>query len=233
MRQSLLVEFYNDLPLASEPEANVIQAARLRRALKCFSDRVQARYTDGTLLRLLASSDPHTRCAAVLALGLTGSIKVNATLAKCLHDEDAEVRRLAVDALWTLWFRGGDKEQGMQLRRILRRKDPQQVLEGLHQLIGKCPRFAEAYNQRAIIYFRQGEYAQAIADCEKVLKINPHHFGAASGMAQCYLKLQKPKAALRAFRRALRIHPGLDGVRETVRSLEESLGEEGRRDDRG
>ena len=59
-----------------------------------------------------------------------------------------------------------------------------------------------------------------------------YHFGALSGMAQCFLKLRKPKAALKAFRQAFRINPGLEGVEETIRALEDVLGEEGRRDDK-
>ena len=32
-----------------------------------------------------------------------------------------------------------------------------------------APQFAEAYNQRAILYFQMKDYARSIADCEKVL----------------------------------------------------------------
>ena len=76
------------------------------------------------------------------------------------------------------------------------------------------------------------EFERSIADCEKVLQLNPCHFGAQSGMAQCYMQLRKHKAALRAFRAALRINPNLDGVAETIRALENALGEEGRKDDK-
>jgi hypothetical protein len=46
--------------------------------------------------------------------------------------------------------------------------------------------------------------------------------------------MRKHKAALKAFRAALKIHPHLDGVAATVRALENALGEEGqgRRDDK-
>ena len=60
-------------------------------------------------------------------------------------------------------------------------------------------------------------------DCESTLRLNPHHFGAAAGLGQCYLKLGKPRAALRAFHTALAINPGLDQLRDTIRSLEEAL----------
>jgi cytochrome c-type biogenesis protein CcmH/NrfG len=45
-------------------------------------------------------------------------------------------------------------------------------------------------------------------------------------MGQCYVRLKKPRAALRAFRSAYRINPNLDDVKEAISSLEEVLGEE-------
>jgi hypothetical protein len=48
-------------------------------------------------------------------------------------------------------------------------------------------------------------------------------------MAQCFMKQKKLRAALRSYRRANRINPRLDGVREVIESLERTLGEEGKR----
>jgi hypothetical protein len=39
------------------------------------------------------------------------------------------------------------------------------------------------------------------------------------------MQMRKNRAALRAFRQALKIHPGLEGVEEAVRSLENRLGD--------
>ncbi len=62
--------------------------------------------------------------------------------------------------------------------------------------------------------------------------MNPHHFGAQAGLGQCYLQMRKHRAALKAFRAALRINPNMDGVAETIRALENALGEERGRDDK-
>jgi Tfp pilus assembly protein PilF len=64
-----------------------------------------------------------------------------------------------------------------------------------------------------------------------VLQLNPLHFGAQAGMARCFMRLRKPRAALKAFRRAFEINPNLDGVEEAIRDLESALGEEGSRPD--
>ena len=42
-------------------------------------------------------------------------------------------------------------------------------------------------------------------------------------MGQCFLKLKKPRAALRAFQMALEINPTLEHLTDTIRTLEEAL----------
>jgi tetratricopeptide (TPR) repeat protein len=225
---ALLVEYFNQLP-----ERRVGKNAEEGRShqgskAEAFKKRVAERYTEGTLLRLLSSHDTRTRRAAVLALALLGGPEANAALAARLHDDDAEVCQEAVSALWTLWFRGGKPEENDELQRLTRMRDRDKAMTGLDQLIQKAPHFAEAYNQRAILLFRAKLYERCIADCERTLQLNPHHFGAQAGLGQCLLQLRKHKAALKAFRLALRINPHLDGIAETVRALENALGEEGR-----
>ena len=44
-------------------------------------------------------------------------------------------------------------------------------------------------------------------------------------MGQSYLKLKKPRAALRSFEQALSIYPGLSDLEDAVRELQEALGE--------
>jgi tetratricopeptide (TPR) repeat protein len=230
---ALLVEYYNELPQRGPRDGDSrTWAAKLQAALDDFKAKVQARYTEGTLQRLLDCPDVRARRAAVLALGLVGTMHSNGAVAVMLHDDDRLIQQLAADALWSLWFRAGTEEQAKELRRLMRLDDPQKALGGLNALAKKAPRFAEVYNQRAILYFRMEEYARSIVDCERVLKLNPFHFGAQAGMAQCQMKLQKPRAALKAFRNALRINPSLEGVEETIHFLEDALGEEGKKDDK-
>ena len=224
----LLVEYYNELPQRDEEQQEVpVGGARLKKALDGFKTRVGERYTEGTLQRLLHSPDVPSRRAAVLALGLVGTMDVNKPVARMLHDGDRNIRQMASEALWALWFRA-DADHADDLQRAVRVNNPNKAINTLNGLTAKSPRFAEAYNQRAILFFRVGDYQRSIADCEVVLKLNPFHFGAQAGMAQCYMKLRKPRPALRAFRNALRIHPDLEGVEETIRALEDALGGDGR-----
>jgi tetratricopeptide (TPR) repeat protein len=194
---------------------------------------VAARYGEATLERLLCAPDAEVRQATLLALGMIGSMQVNAAVAARLHDEDERTRQLAADALWSIWQRGDTAEHNQELQRLVQRiaaeADAAEILAGFDELIRQAPRFAEAYNQRAVFHYHRGDYAKAVLDCEKTLRLNPHHYGAASGMGQCFMKQKKLRAALRAYRRAARINPNLDSVRDTILSLERMLGEEGKR----
>jgi len=217
-----LVEIYRDLPQLQPPDDPDLWAARMHDALRLFRHRLLSHYTEGTLQRLLDHPDAETRKAAVLGLGLAGTMDSNAHLARTLHDEDPSVARMATDALWQLWFRGGTPEQNDELQRILHLPDFLQILAGLDDLVRESPRFAEVYNQRAILYFRRGEFGRSIADCDRALELNPFHFGAHAGMGQCYLKLRRPRAALRAFRLALETNPTLVHLTEMIETLERS-----------
>jgi tetratricopeptide (TPR) repeat protein len=229
---ALLVELFSELPQLQPDDNPVEWRIRRQAANETFKKRVGERYLEGTLLRLLDSTDELTRRASLQALALLGEMKTaNARMARCLQDRDPEVRQAAADALWTLWFRGDSEANNKDLKKCSQMRDRDKAMAGLNQLIERAGNFAEAYNQRAILSFRMKQYQQSLADCEKVLKLNPFHFGALAGMGQCYLHLRKQRAALKAFKQALRIHPYLDGVAETIRNLENSLDEE-RRDDK-
>ncbi|WP_422929857.1 tetratricopeptide repeat protein [Singulisphaera sp. PoT] len=188
-----------------------------------FRQHVSARYTEGTLARLIESGNTQARRAAVLALGLFGSYEVNASVAKGLRDTDLTVRRLAGDALWAIWFRADSPENNKVLEEVsqlIGRQRHAQAVELATKLLEKAPKFAEAYNQRAIAHFAQERYEESAEDCRLVLEHNPYHFGALSGLAQCQLRLGHRPEALKTFRRALRLQPYNDGLREAVEALE-------------
>jgi tetratricopeptide (TPR) repeat protein len=234
MATALLLEYYQELPERTSGEPAQAWQRRYQMGIDKFQQRVLSRYNEGTLLRLLDASHSQTRQAAALALGLTGTMASNRTLAGMLHDDDPAVRQMASEAMWSIWFRAGTPDQNQELQRLVgmassEENDPDTILAGFDALLKEAPDFAEVYNQRAILYMQHGEYVKSIKDCERVLKLNPHHFGAAGGMAQGYLKQRKLRAALRAYRRSFRINPNLDGVRQAIQSLEKTLGEEGKR----
>lgn len=191
-----------------------------------FIRSVSQQYTVGSLQRLAVHDSRVVRRAAVLALGFLADFSSNAVLGEALHDEDRGVRIIAENGIRELWQRDGSEVQRQQLRVIARRNGSHRFAEAADlasRLLEAAPWFAEAWNQRAIAYFHLDRFVDSAADCRQALELNPYHFGAAVGMAHCYLELNDAFAALENLRRALRLHPGLEGVRAQVGYLERSL----------
>jgi tetratricopeptide (TPR) repeat protein len=212
VNHALILEYYDDLAAGGD--------------LKKFVRRVKRRYTEGTLQRLLLHDDVKTRAAALVALRFVGSMASNAAVAARLRDDRPHLRELAEGTIWTLWFRAesaGGMEELQRLARLIADEKYAPALAGLTRLLRKYPRFAEAYNQRAILHWKRRHYRRAIADCKRVLKLNPYHFGALAGMAQCYIQLERAVESLAAFREAYRINPNLDGVSDSIHALEQLL----------
>jgi tetratricopeptide (TPR) repeat protein len=199
-----------------------------------FRERVLARYTEETLCRVLASS-PHAnaRRGAVLALGVVGTFDgCNTTLGRALRDDDAVVRTMAERALWIIWFRADSPENNQTLEEVRTLAATGRVDEAIDlsaRLIARAPRFAEAYNQRAIAYFRLGRYAESAEDCRRVLTINPYHIGALGGLAQCQMQLDEPREALKTLRRSLKLQPHSQALTDNIRALEAGLESDGTR----
>ena len=202
--------------------------AGLEDGMQQFRKELKAKYTEGTLQRLLVSPDQSARRAAALALGLIGTMKSNARLATALHDEDRLVRKFAADSLWKVWLRGCSPQENQLLHEALAQPDATQTIAALDELIRKAPDFAEAYNQRAVMHCSRGAFPMAVLDCEATVRLNPFHYGAASGLGQCYIRMNKPRAALRAFKQSLDINPDLTTLRDTIQRLEKSLDETNR-----
>lgn len=221
MSQPVLLDYFADLTARSRITP---------KALSRFVQRTAKRYNEGTLTRVLTHGVGETREAALLALRFMGSMKTTPQIIPCLRDESENLRRMAETTLWSIWFRHNDSDQCEELQRLaqlIAAKEYRKALTGLNRLLKKAPHFAEAYNQRAILYWQKQDYDRALADCAKVLELNPYHFGAQAGLAQCLLALHRPIEALAAFRKALKINPNLNGIEESIQELEQLIKEEG------
>jgi tetratricopeptide (TPR) repeat protein len=193
------------------------------RDVETFRRRVLSRYTEGTLARLALSGDEPSRRAAVLALGLVGSIQSNPIVGRALRDPDPIVRRLAQNALWAIWFRADSPQNNASLERIRLLNERHQLDDAVRaatQLIDRAPHFAEVYNQRAIAFFGMGRYAESAADCRLVIERNPFHIGALAGLGKCYLEMGRRSDALETFRKAFELQPFDDDLRQTIQVLE-------------
>ncbi len=136
-----------------------------------------------------------------------------------LQNTNSATRNHATHELWQIWYREAGKlaehqlDQGTQLMGENLLTEAKKIFQSL---IKNYPDFAEAYNKLATLLFMKGEYTESIFECERTLKLNPHHFGALNGMGMCLFQLARYDEALASFQRALKIQPYADINREYV-----------------
>ena len=139
--------------------------------------------------------------------------------------DDDSVRRGADAAIWRIWFRLGSERANRLVamaNRQLRDGAVDEAFESLEQAIADSPDFAEAYNQRAILHFNLGAFADSVEDCRLTLERMPMHYGSLAGMGQCLLRLGRDAEAIDAFRSAQEINPGLN-LEDLIKELESRL----------
>ena len=177
-------------------------------------------------LAALASDDAATRAEAVVWIANRGGPADDGLLHERLRDESALVRSYAEQALWLLWSRSGDADIDRALALGVEQMQAGRHAEAVaafSRVISQNPDFAEAWNKRATAYYLAGEYRKSLADCDQVLKRNPRHFGALSGLGMVHLALDELEHAQRWFRRALEVNPNMVGVELELLRLEERL----------
>ena len=188
------------------------------------SSRVEA-------LAALRDADAARRAEAIVWIANRGAMDDAPLLHERLRDESPFVRGFAEQGLWLLWGRSGDAAIDQLMAR-----GTEEMQSGQHakavatftSVINAKPDFAEAWNRRATVHYLAGDFERSIADCGEVLKRNPLHFGALSGMGQIFFQMQDYDRALAWFRRALEVNPNMTGVELNIKGIEELL-----RDKRG
>lgn len=147
-----------------------------------------------------------------------------------LKGNDRELAATAEAMLWRIWCRSGDREVDLIFRVGVEAMHERRLEDAEHafgKVIAMAPEFAEGWNKRATVRYMRKNFSGSVADCQETLKRNPHHFGAASGQGLCHLSLDEPREAAICFRRALEIHPHLDGARHNLALAEEEGGGSG------
>lgn len=125
---------------------------------------------------------------------------------------DEATARAITDQIWIYWTTPSDPVLAARMRDVLelrQRADFPQVIALLDEIVVDYPDYAEAWNQRATIYYLLRNFDQSMADIEKVLAIEPRHFGALVGRAVMYKEQGKDALALKDMAAALAIHPFL------------------------
>ncbi|MBF9030818.1 hypothetical protein HKCCE3408_10480 [Rhodobacterales bacterium HKCCE3408] len=146
------------------------------------------------------------------ALAQSGDAEYEELMTQLAHSQSEGEARLLSELIWQHWLTAPDDQSQELLDEALDRRavgDTSGAIAVLDQLIEGWPDYAEAWNQRATMYFMAGDLEASLADVEEVLALEPRHFGALSGKAMILMMQDETDAAQNTLREALRYHPWL------------------------
>jgi tetratricopeptide (TPR) repeat protein len=98
------------------------------------------------------------------------------------------------------------------------------ALKVFDNIIVTDSKWSEAWNKRATVFFLMNQFKNSLNDIDKVLSIEPRHFGALSGQARIFIKLQKYEEAIKSIERALNFYPSFKS-REMIPEIERLIKE--------
>ncbi len=102
----------------------------------------------------------------------------------------------------------------VQANAAMREKDLSGALDVLDAVTRLAPTYPEGWNMRATVHFMRKDYGRSVADIERVLALEPRHWGALTGLAMILVSLDEDRAALTAMDEALAVHPFLEVLSE-------------------
>ena len=148
---------------------------------------------------------------------LFGALKVapDATSAKAIEER-----------IWALWMVSRSDSANLLMTRVKtagEQKDIDLAIKLLDAIVKIKPDYIEAWNRRATIYYMKKDYGNSLADIREVLKREPRHFGALSGLGLIMQDIGDDKQALEVYRRALAVHPRLQRIPDLVKTLQEKV----------
>jgi tetratricopeptide (TPR) repeat protein len=130
------------------------------------------------------------------------------------------------ERIWALWVVSRSDTANLLMTRVktaIEAQDADLAIELLNAIVKIKPDYIEAWNRRATLYYMKKDYGHSIADIREVLKREPRHFGALSGLGLIMQDIGDDKQALEVYRRALAVYPRLQRIPEVVKTLQEKV----------
>jgi len=130
------------------------------------------------------------------------------------------------ERIWALWTLSPSDTANLLMTRVktaIEAKDVDLAIKLLDAIVKIKPDYVEAWNRRATLYYMKKDYGRSLADIREVLKREPRHFGALSGLGLILQDIGDDKGALEVYRRALAVYPRLERIPDIVKSLQEKV----------
>jgi tetratricopeptide (TPR) repeat protein len=130
------------------------------------------------------------------------------------------------ERIWALWTASHSDTTTLLMSRVqtaIEQKDLDLAIKLLDGVIKITPKYVEAWNRRATIYYMKKDYGHALSDIREVLRREPRHFGALSGLGLIMQDIGDDKQALEVYRRALAVYPRIQRIPDLVKTLQDKV----------
>jgi tetratricopeptide (TPR) repeat protein len=130
------------------------------------------------------------------------------------------------ERIWAVWSVSRSDTTDLLMSRVktaVEKKDFDLAVKLLDAVIKIKPDYVEAWNRRATLFYMKKEYGRALVDIAEVLRREPRHFGALSGLGLILQDVGDDKLALDAYRRAVAVYPRLQRIPDLVKTLSEKV----------
>ena len=139
----------------------------------------------------------------------------------------AKVASIVEQEIWSLWStHPTDEKLTARLEEgsmFVRNQQPKRAREIFTEVINLDENWAEAWNKRATVLYMLGEYQKSQEDIDKVLELEPRHFGALAGQGLVNIKLKNYEKAIRSYEEAQEIYPSMKTPNVMIRQLKEII----------
>jgi tetratricopeptide (TPR) repeat protein len=139
---------------------------------------------------------------------------------------DDTTAKAVEERIWALWMLSHSDTANLLMTRVrtaIEAKDIDLAIKLLDAIVKIKPDYVEAWNRRATLYYMKKDYGRSLADIREVLKREPRHFGALSGLGLILQDVGDDKGALEVYRRALEVYPRLQRIPDIVKTLQEKV----------
>ena len=147
-------------------------------------------------------------------------------LEKINNSKSAEILEKKIWSIWNNHPSNNRLTEKLELgTEIMHYGDYNFALKIFDNILATDPKWSEAWNKRATVYFLMSEFKNSLNDIDKVLNIEPRHFAALSGQARIFIKLHEYERAIQSIERALKFYPSFRS-RDLIPEIERLIREE-------
>ena len=157
---------------------------------------------------------------------ISPAARLDALFDELKHQGDQEKAKAISDNIRLAW-----RDSGSATVNFLMLQSDKAIAEGkdtaafdyLDEVIQLAPTYVEGWNQRATLHFKAGNYRKSMSDINRVLALEPRHFGAIAGMAAILTSYGRDERAMEAWQRFLDIYPAERRAQKSLGDLADKL----------